>query len=295
MYPPGFGEVAERLRRSTVHIGSGGRGHGSGIIVQPGASVNSALKSGAVIVTNAHVAAVGLPAVTLWDGRSFQARIDALDRRRDLALLRIPASDSDDLPAAALGDSNRLRPGELVVAIGNPLGFIGALTAGVVHAVGPLPGLGPRKWIQAGVRLAPGNSGGPLADAAGTVVGVNTMVAGRLGLAVPSNEVARLLSGNQPQLLGVVLQPVPLSIEGRERLGLRIQETLPDSAASRASLLPGDILVGIGGRPLGSLEDLEEALQAPSKGVLRLQFLRADPNKIRTVAVRLAMSDPVAA
>jgi serine protease Do len=290
MFPVGFGEVAERLRRSTVHIGSGGRGHGSGIIVKSGA--NSALKSDAVVVTNAHVAAVGPPAVTLWDGRSFQARIDALDRRRDLALLRIPAFD---LPAAALGDSNRLRPGELVIAIGNPLGFIGALTAGIVHAVGPLPGLGPRKWIQAGVRLAPGNSGGPLADAAGSVVGVNTMVAGRLGLAVPSNEVTRLLSGNQPQLLGVVLQPVPLSIEGRERLGLRIVEILPDSAASRASLLPGDILVGIGGRPLGSLDDLEEALQAPSERVLRLQFVRADPSKIRTVAVRLAMSNPVAA
>jgi serine protease Do len=290
MLPVGFGEVAERLRRSTVHISSGGRGHGSGIIVKSGA--NSALKSDAVVVTNAHVAAVGPPAVTLWDGRSFQARIDALDRRRDLALLRIPAFD---LPAAALGDSNRLRPGELVIAIGNPLGFIGALTAGIVHAVGPLPGLGPRKWIQAGVRLAPGNSGGPLADAAGSVVGVNTMVAGRLGLAVPSNEVARLLSGNQPQLLGVVLQPVPLSIEGRERLGLRIQEILPDSPASRASLLPGDILVGIGGRPLGSLDDLEEALQAPSERVLRLQFVRADPSKIRTVAVRLAMSNPVAA
>jgi serine protease Do len=293
MFPVGFGEVAERLRRSTVHIGSGGRGHGSGIIVKSGA--NSALKSDAVIVTNAHVAAVGPPAVTLWDGRSFQARIDALDRRRDLALLRIPASDSGDLSAAVLGDSNRLRPGELVIAIGNPLGFMGALTAGIVHALGPLPGLGPRKWIQAGVRLAPGNSGGPLADAAGTVVGVNTMVAGRLGLAVPSNEVTRLLSGNQPQLLGVVLQPVPLSIEGRERLGLRIVEILPDSAASRASLLPGDILVGIGERPLGSLDDLEEALQAPSESVLSLQFVRADPNKIRTVAVRLAMSDPVAA
>ena len=290
MFPPGFGEVAERLRRSTVHIASGGRGHGSGIILKSGA--NSVPKSDSVIVTNAHVAVVGQPSVSLWDGRSFPARIEALDRRRDLALLRIPAAD---LPASALGDSNRLRPGELVIAIGNPLGFIGALTAGVVHAVGPLPGLGPRKWIQAGVRLAPGNSGGPLADAAGTVVGVNTMVAGRLGLAVPSNEVTRLLTGRQPQLLGVTLQPVPLSIQGRERLGLHIVEVLPDSAASRASLLPGDILIGIGGRPLGSLDDLEQALESPSESVLRLQFVRADLSKIRTVAVRLAMSNPVAA
>lgn len=290
MFPPGFGEVAERLRRSTVHISSGGRGHGSGIIVKSGA--NSAPAPGSVIVTNAHVAAAGQAAVTLWDGRSFHAHIDVLDHRRDLALLRIPASG---LPAAALGDSTRLRPGELVIAIGNPLGFIGALTAGVVHAVGPLPGLGSRKWIQAGVRLAPGNSGGPLADAAGTVVGVNTMVAGRLGLAVPSNEVTRLLSGNRPQLLGVTVRPVPLSLEGRERLGLMVVEILPGSAASRASLLPGDILVGIGGRPLTAFEDLEDALQAPAESILRLQFVRADPSRIRTVAVRLAMSNPVAA
>src|SRR5947209_70504 len=185
MFPPGFGEVAERLRRSTVHISAGGRGHGSGIIV----------KSEGTIVTNAHVARFGRLAVTLWDGRSFPAEIATRDLRRDLAILRVPASN---VPAAPLGDSNQLRPGELVIAIGNPLGFMGALTAGIIHAVGPLPGLGPRKLIQAGVRPAPGNSGGPLADASGNVVGVNTMVAGRLGLAVPSNEVTRLLSGSQP-------------------------------------------------------------------------------------------------
>jgi len=282
MFPSGFGEVAERLRRSTVHIGSGGRGHGSGIILDPAGT----------IVTNAHVAAFGQSVVTLWDGRAFQAEIASRDPRRDLAILRIPASD---LPAAPLGDSNRLRPGELVIAIGNPLGFIGALTAGVVHAVGPLPGLGSRKWIQAGVRLAPGNSGGPLADAAGNVIGVNTMVAGRLGLAVPSNEVARLLSGNQPQLLGVTIRAVPVSVAGRERLGLCVLEILPNSAASRASLLPGDILIGVEGRLFNALEDLENALEASSERVLRLQFLRADLNKIRSVALRLGVSDSVAA
>jgi serine protease Do len=282
MFPPGFGEVAERLRRSTVHVSSGGRGHGSGIII----------KSDGTIVTNAHVAQFGRLNVTLWDGRSFPAEIAARDPRRDLAILRIPASD---LPAAPLGDSNRLRPGELVIAIGNPLGFMGALTAGVVHAVGPLPGLGPRKWIQAGVRLAPGNSGGPLADASGNVVGVNTMVAGRLGLAVPSNEVARLLRGENPQPLGVALRPVPVTAAGRERLGLMILELVPGSAASRASLLPGDILLGADGRFFTALEDLEEALEANSGRVLRLQFLRADPSKIRTVAVQLGVSSSVAA
>jgi serine protease Do len=286
MFPPGFGEVAERLRRSTVHIGSGGQGHGSGIIV----------KSDGTIVTNAHVAPAGMtfghPTVTLWDGRSFPAEIAARDLRHDLAILRLPASD---LPAAPLGDSNRLRVGELVIAIGNPLGFMGALTAGIVHAVGPLPGLGPRKWIQAGVRLAPGNSGGPLADASGNVVGVNTMVAGRLGLAVPSNEVTRLLSGENAPPLGVTLRAIRVTAAGRERLGLMILELLPDGAASRSSLLPGDILVGAAGRFFRALGDLEDALQGRTERVLRLQFLRADPNKIRTVAVRLGMSNSVAA
>jgi serine protease Do len=282
MFPPGFGEAAERLRRSTVHISTRGQGHGSGIIV----------KSDGTIVTNAHVARYGSLRVMLWDGRSFPAEIVARDLRRDLASLRIAASG---LPAALLRDSNQLRPGELVIAIGNPLGFMGALTAGVIHAVGPLPGLGPRKWIQAGVRLAPGNSGGPLADASGNVVGVNTMVVGRLGLAVPSNEVARLLGAKQGYPLGVTLRPVPVATQGREQLGLMILELAPDGAASRASLLPGDILVGAEGRFFAALEDLEDALEANSGRVLRLQFLRADPNKLRTVAIRLCVSDSVAA
>lgn len=282
MFPPGFGEVAERLRRSTVYISTRGQGHGSGIIV----------KSEGIIVTNAHVARFGDLRVALWDGRSFPAEIAGRDLRRDLASLRIAASG---LPAAPLRDSNELRPGELVIAIGNPLGFLGALTAGVVHAVGPLLGLGPQKWIQAGVRLAPGNSGGPLADASGNVVGVNTMVAGRLGLAVPSNEVARLLRGKQAYPLGVTLRPIPVTTQGRERLGLIILELAPEGAASRASLLPGDILVGAEGRFFGALEDLEDSLEAYSGRILRLQFLRADPNKLRTVAVRLGAADSVAA
>ena len=282
MFPPGFGEAAERLRRSTVHISSGGRGHGSGIII----------KSDGTIVTNEHVARFGRLGVTLWDGRSFPAQIAARDPLRDLAMLRLAVSD---LPAAALGDSSQLRVGELVIAIGNPLGFMGALTAGVVHAVGPLPGLGPRKWIQAGVRLAPGNSGGPLADASGNVVGVNTMVAGRLGLAVPSNEVRRLLSGESPYPIGVTLRPVRATAEGAERLGLMILEVLPDSAASRASLLPGDILVGADGRFFSALEDLEDALQGSAERVLRLQFVRGDPSKLRIVAIPLGVRNSVAA
>jgi serine protease Do len=282
MFPPGFGEVAEKLRRSTVHISSGGRGHGSGIII----------KSDGVVVTNAHVVQFGSLGVTLWDGRALPAEVTSRDLQRDLAILRLRAAG---LPAASLGDSNQLRPGELVIAVGNPFGFMGALTAGIVHAVGPLPGLGPRKWIQAGVRLAPGNSGGPLADASGNVVGVNTMVAGRLGLAVPSNEVTRLVNGKQTYPLGVTIRPVRVTPKERERLGLMILELAPDGAADHASLLPGDILVGAEGRFFTALEDLEDALQGSAERVLRLQFVRGDPSKIRTVAVRLGIGDSVAA
>src|SRR5258705_13171475 len=105
-----------------------------------------------------------------------------LDSRRDLAALCIAASG---LPAVSVADSSQIRPGELVIAIGNPLGFVGALSTGVIQAVGPLRGIGSQQWVQAGVRLAPGNSGGPLADARGRVIGVNTTVAGGLALAIP--------------------------------------------------------------------------------------------------------------
>src|SRR5436853_433141 len=178
---PGFGEIAEQLRRSTVLIHSGGRGLGSGVICS----------SNGVLVTNAHVVRSTRPAVQLWDGREFEASVQSRDPWRDLAQLRI---DARNLPAASAADSSQLRPGELAIAIGNPMGFVGALATGVIHGVGPLRGLGPHSWVQAEVRLAPGNSGGPLADARGRVVGINTMVAGRLALAIPSNAVRDLLS-----------------------------------------------------------------------------------------------------
>ncbi|MGH9594804.1 MAG: S1C family serine protease, partial [Bryobacteraceae bacterium] len=180
--PMGFGEIAERLRRSTVRVTAGRRGQGSGVIV----------RAEGIIVTNAHVVSSRPIQVDLWDGTRAPADLLSRDASRDIAVLRIARVG---LAAAVLGDSNRLRPGELVLAVGNPLGFLGALTTGVIHAVGRVPGLGARKWIQADVRLAPGNSGGPLADANGRVIGINTMIAGGVGLAVPSNSLAGALDG----------------------------------------------------------------------------------------------------
>jgi serine protease Do len=279
----GFGEIAEQLRRSTVQISSGRRGQGSGIIVNPDGT----------IVTNAHVAAPGQLEAQLWDGTRVPAELQLRDEGRDLAILHIAKSG---LPAVKLADSDRLRVGELVIAIGNPFGFIGALTTGVIHAIGPIGRLGPFKWVQADVQLAPGNSGGPLANARGEVVGVNTMIAGGVGLAVPSNSVSRLLKrGATPAPLGVVVRGVRIAINGIARLGLAILEVARNSAAEQASLLAGDIVIGAAERQFESMEDFEQALDGAGERVIRLQFLRGDRTNVRTVAVRLGVPDRVAA
>lgn len=274
---PGFGEIAEQLRRSTVLIHSGGRGSGSGVI----------WSSDGILVTNAHVVRSTRPTVQLWDGREFEAAIHSRDSLRDLAELRIEATN---LPATTAADSSQLRPGELAIAVGNPLGFVGALATGVIHGVGPLRGLGPHSWVQAEVRLAPGNSGGPLADARGRVVGINTMVAGRLALAIPSNAARDFLFATPDDgRLGVTLHPafIPGPANRRKAFGLVVLEVEPESPAARASLLPGDILLGTEEKRFASLEDLAHVLQGNGPRVLRLEFLRGDYQRIRRVTVQL--------
>jgi serine protease Do len=274
---PGFGEIAEQLRRSTVLIHAGGRGAGSGII----------WSSDGLLVTNAHVVRGSHPIVQLWDGREFEAVTQSRDPRRDLAQLRI---DAANLPAAFPADSSRVRPGELVIAIGNPLGFVGALATGVIHGVGPMRGLGAHSWIQADVRLAPGNSGGPLADAHGRIVGINTMVAGRLALAIPSNAVRDFLfAGPADGWLGITVHPafIPRFGARGKIFGLVILEVEPGSPAAQASLLPGDILLGTEEKSFTAVEDLSFALRGTGPRVLRVEFLRGDYSRIRRVTVQL--------
>lgn len=279
---PGFGEIAEQLRRSTVLIHSGGRGSGSGVI----------WSSDGEVVTNAHVVRGSKVNVQLWDGREFEAAVRSRDTRRDLAQLHINAVG---LPAATAGDSSKLRPGELAIAIGNPMGFVGAIATGVIHAVGPLRGLGREAWVQADVRLAPGNSGGPLADAYGRTVGINTMVAGRLALAIPSNVVRDFLSaGPANAWLGVTVHPaqIPRAAGASKTFGLVVLEIEPGSPADLASLLPGDILLGAEEKPFTAIEDLARSLQGGGQRVLRIEFLRGDYSKTRRVAVQLGTPLP---
>src|SRR5258706_15608691 len=274
----GFGEVAEKLRRSTVFIHARGRGSGSGVI----------WSSDGCIITNAHVVRGAQLGVQLWDGREFDATVASRDPRRDLAILRI---DATNLPSVLIADSSQVRPGELAIAIGNPLGFVGALTTGVIHAVGPLRGLGSRPWVQADVRLAPGNSGGPLADTQGRLIGINTMIVGRLALAIPGNIVRDFIStGPSDAWLGVTVHPVQIprnNLSGKPAFGLVLLEVESGSPASSASLLPGDILLGTDQTPFTSLADLSLTLEGAGPRLLRIEFLRGDYSNVRRGTVQL--------
>jgi serine protease Do len=257
MSVPVPGRVVESLRRSTVRIISG-QGNGSGVALV-----------GERVVTNAHVISGGRMSVESWEGKTLPASLIKIDRRRDLAILAVANLDA---PAATLGDSNRLQAGTSVVAVGNPLGFTGAVSSGIVHTSGG------STWIYADVRLAPGNSGGPLADFRGEVIGINTMiVAGGLALAIPSRAVQSFLNrAVAPRSLGVVVRPVRLRNGGN---GLLILELVPDGAAETASLLPGDILI---------VDDLEAAIDRAPGGLLSLDFYRAGQQILRHVTVRLS-------
>ena len=175
--------VVERARAALVRIDSGGRGAGAGTIWHPEG----------LILTNAHVAGGRSLRVTLPNGKTQPARLIAHDKIHDLAALTV---EGNGLPAVDLGNSDRLEPGDWVVALGHPWGVHGAATAGVVIAVSVPPEMDSmdREFIQVSLHLRPGHSGGPLVDAQGRLIGVNTMMAGpNVGLAVPVQTIKAFL------------------------------------------------------------------------------------------------------
>lgn len=173
--------MIQKVQRSLVVIQSGHYGVGAGVIWRPDG----------LILTNFHVVAHGHARVLLADGREFSARLVSQEPGFDLALLQI---DADGLPAATIADSRLLRVGQLVVALGHPWGQRGMVTAGIISGLGSVQAIGGRSTIdiiRSDVSLAPGNSGGPLVDASGAVIGINTMVVGGdLGVAIPSHVIA---------------------------------------------------------------------------------------------------------
>jgi serine protease Do len=254
------------------------QGAGSGFIID----------RGGFILTNNHVIdAAERITVTLADGRSFRAEIVGTDPAIDVALLRIDGAR--DLPEAPLGDSDELRVGEWVCAIGNPLGYVHSLTVGVVSFVGRKlfdPGLDD--YIQTDAAINFGNSGGPLINSRGQVIGINSAISSRassIGFAVPINQAVAIL----PQLktsgrvsrgfIGVTLTDVTPALQRALGLGVShgamVQDVAPRSPAERAGLRPYDVILEVEGQPVTTNEELIRDISARQPGsAARLQVLR---------------------
>jgi serine protease Do len=268
--------VAERLSPSVANLRvsrrvRGGRildGGGSGVVITPDGFT----------LTSAHVIArtEGKGRASFVDGRELEFEVVGSDPLSDLAVLRV---DARDLVPAELGDAERLRVGQLVVAIGNPHGFTGSVTAGVVSALGrSLPtrsGANVRvvdNVIQTDAALNPGNSGGALADGRGRVVGINTAVAGvGLGLAVPINAATRRILGAlmaegrfRRAYLGIAGGPRPLpprlARELGRKSGVEIAQVVEGGPADLAGMRAEDLIVELEGTPIEGMDDLQRVV-----------------------------------
>ncbi|HEY1488828.1 MAG TPA: trypsin-like peptidase domain-containing protein [Micromonosporaceae bacterium] len=268
--------VAARLRPSVAALAvRGPRGGGAGSAV--------VFTADGFLLTSAHVVAASTSGVaTFFDGTEAAFDVVGADSLADLAVLR---ARSTSAPQAELGDADSLLVGQLVVAVGNPLGLSGSVTAGVVSALGrSIPARDGQRVrliddvIQTDAALNPGNSGGALGDSAGRVVGINTAVAGYgLGLAVPINATTRQIiseltsSGRVRRAwLGVAGAPIPLppafATRLGQRAGLRVIEVIPGSPAGVAGIYLGDIVVSAGGRPIENVQALQRLMLGPAIG-----------------------------
>ncbi|MGH7310800.1 MAG: S1C family serine protease [Candidatus Rokuibacteriota bacterium] len=275
--------LAERLKPALVHVrvrregtkeepkdlDEPRRSQGSGFVVEPDG----------VIVTNAHVVeGVATAQVRLFDGRRFPAKVIGRDNRVDLALLRIEGVRN--LPTLNFGDSNRLRVGEFVLALGHPFGLEHSVSFGIVSRKGsPLTVAAPGfDFIQTDAAINPGNSGGPLINMAGEVVGVNSMAArnGSIGFAIPSNLVQMLL----PSLLatgriewgwlGVAITEIGEDdlerLQLREARGVLIRSVMPGEPADRGGVRANDVILALDGTFLDGPRDLQRLVASSPVG-----------------------------
>ena len=267
-------EVVDRVGPSVVRIdvrrGPERAGSGSGVIISPDG----------LALTNSHVVQGARNVVlTTLEGRQFQARVLGDDPDTDLALLRV--DESVTLPAAKLGDSARLKRGQIAIAIGNPLGFDATVTTGVVSALGRTlqsrTGRMIEDVVQTDAALNPGNSGGPLVSSAGEVIGINTaVIMGAQGIcfAVASNtanfvagEIARHGRVRRASIgVAAATTPIPRRIALRHALeqthGAQLIEIDQSGPAAQAGLLTGDIIVALDGHPVSGVADLVRLLDA---------------------------------
>jgi S1-C subfamily serine protease len=268
--------VAERLSPSVANLRVSRRVRGGRILDGGGSAV--VITPDGFTLTSAHVVArtEGRGRASFVDGRELDFEVVGSDPLSDLAVLRV---DGSDLIPAELGDAERLRVGQLVVAIGNPHGFTGSVTAGVVSALGrSLPtrsGANVRvvdNVIQTDAALNPGNSGGALADGRGRVVGINTAVAGvGLGLAVPINTATRriiaalMTEGRfRRAYLGIAGGPRPLPPKLARRLGrtsgVEVVQVVEGGPAAHAGLRPEDLIVALDGAAIEGMDDLQRVV-----------------------------------
>ena len=271
--------VAERLtpKVASLRVPRGGPGAGYGRGESLGSGV--VFTGDGFLLTNAHVVGKSTAGTAEFsDGTSAPFRVVGADSLSDLAVLRANGSTPEP---AELGEADNLRVGQLVVAVGNPLGLAGSVTAGVVSALGrslPARGRVIEDVIQTDAALNPGNSGGALADASARVVGINTAVAGvGLGMAVPVNGTTRRIISALMQdgrvrraYLGLAMTPGPVPAQWRERLGrktgLLVAQVVAGGPADRPGLRPGDLLLTVAGNPVGVSQDLQRLMFSEAIG-----------------------------
>ncbi len=281
-------EMLQAAQRSVTVVESEGRGAGAGVV----------WRAEGAVLTNYHVAAAsgdngrGLQ-VKLLDGRTFPATVTGANPELDLAMLQVEATD---LPAIEVDDSSKLRVGEPVWAIGHPWGQGWLVTGGIISAIGTFKVRDSDKtlpYLRTDLRLRPGNSGGPLVNARGHVVGINAMIlGGDQSVAIPSQVAIDWLAGQPSRRvkLGVGVRPIQIepalaqSAGVQQPAGLLVLNVQHDSLAEQAAVLVGDVLLDVAGTPVADGEALLNALaRHSSRDKLPLRFIRA--GRVREVNV----------